>query len=99
MVVDARVEAAVALAEDEYEQTMKASATIVAIAIGLIVGIVFGAQSTGSSTNQSEPEFWKYALGGLLIGVAAVPLAPVANDVANAIQSAAQALKLRKPQP
>jgi hypothetical protein len=86
LAVDARVDAALSLAESHYVAAARWMASIIAIAAGLIVGAIVGAGS-------EQLGFWQSLGLGLIIGVVAVPIAPVAKDVATALRSAARALK------
>ena len=76
LAVDARIDAALCLAADDYAGTAKIAASVVAIIIALVVGVhldrIFEA---------------------VLVGIAAVPLAPIAKDVASALKSATEALR------
>ena len=78
LAVDARIDAALTLARSRYEGAMRIMASIIALAIALIVGFILD-----------------NLLLATLVGVAAVPLAPIAKDVATALQSAAKALRQR----
>lgn len=75
--IDARIDAALVLAEVQYVTQTKVTAMIVALAIAFVVGHFLGANP----------------LVSVMIGLAAVPLAPVAKDLATALQEAVQALK------
>lgn len=77
--IDARIDAALVLAETQYVTQTKVIATLVALAIAFGVGTAL----------QAEP------VVSLLVGLAAVPLAPVAKDLATALQEAVRALKGR----
>jgi alkylation response protein AidB-like acyl-CoA dehydrogenase len=74
--IDARIDAALSLAEVEYVAQTKILATFVAIGISLFAGCLLG---------QDWPK-------SLVVGIAAVPLAPVAKDLATALQSAVKAM-------
>lgn len=80
LAADARIDAAMILALDRYKGTVRIAASFVAVAIALGVGEQF--------ENVTRLE-------SLLIGIAAVPLAPVAKDVATAVRAAAEALRAR----
>ncbi len=80
LAADARIDAALAVAQSRYVGFNRVSASAAAILIAVIAGPQVGASLTKS----------------LLVGLAAVPLAPIAKDVASAIQSASQALKGKK---
>lgn len=77
--IDARIDAALALAEGQYAAQLRLCASMVALLIALGVGAALDAP------------LW---LRGL-VGVAAVPLAPVAKDLASALQHAVAAFKRR----
>lgn len=79
LAVDTRIEAALTRSHDLYVGAMRMAASILAVGIALAVAFYL-----------AKP-VWL----GLLIGIAAVPLAPIANDVVTALQSAAKALKAR----
>lgn len=76
LAVDARVDAALTLAQDYYAGTTKIVASIVALIIAVSVGVYLGR-----------------VFESVLIGLAAVPLAPIAKDVVSAIKAASDALK------
>lgn len=87
LAVDARIEAGLALASGKYKTAMRIWAT------GFSLLIAFGVFFILLDRGELEPRDW--LLAGL-VGLAAVPLAPIAKDVASAIQSAATALRARK---
>jgi len=69
-------------AEQQYRATAKACAVVVSVALALI-----GAWSLGNSSGLGDNRYWK----ALLLGLLATPLAPIAKDLASAIQAGAQA--------
>ncbi|MEZ4701449.1 MAG: hypothetical protein R2834_14020 [Rhodothermales bacterium] len=75
LAVDARIESALAMAQNQYAGKLRFIASIIALAVGAGVGIYL-----------SQP-----FMGGL-IGLAAVPLAPIAKDLVSALQAATAAL-------
>ncbi len=75
--IDARIDAALALGETAYVTQTKVLATIVALSIAVGVGLSLG-QGLAVS---------------FVVGIAAVPLAPVAKDLATALQEAVKALR------
>ena len=82
LAADARVDAAVRLANTYYVGGLQVAASIVSIVLALVTGrYVLPDQLT--------------TLQSLAIGVAAVPLAPIAKDVATAIQSLATSMKAK----
>jgi hypothetical protein len=78
LAVDARIDAALALAQDHYKRAAMITAAFIAIAIATWVGL-----------RLQNP------VGGVLVGIAAVPLAPIAKDVASALKAAAEAIRGR----
>jgi len=82
LAVDARIEAALALAERSYRGAMRMSAIVFSILLAFFVA--WGLHKDGTTFNWLAP---------FIVGVAAVPLAPVAKDVSKAIQSAARAVR------
>ena len=80
LAVDTRIDAALALAEQKYTLVTRWWASGFAVALALIAAWALNAD----------------LVKGLIVGVVAVPLAPIAKDVASALQSATRALKARK---
>jgi hypothetical protein len=80
LALDARIDAALALAADRYAGSLRMAASFVAIVIAMLVGVEFG----------------QGPLLSLVIGIAAVPIAPIAKDLSSAIKSARQAMPARK---
>jgi hypothetical protein len=85
LAADARVESALARAQDVYIGTIRCAASVCAIVLAEIAALLLGSESRAASS-------W---LVGLLVGVVAVPLAPIANDVVSALQAAAKAMRGR----
>jgi hypothetical protein len=77
--IDARIDAALVLAEVQYVMQTKAIATAVALLIAFGVGHALKAD----------------LVVAFMIGIAAVPLAPVAKDLSTALQEAVRALKTK----
>jgi hypothetical protein len=75
LAVDARIDAAMALAQNHYAGKMRVAALLVSMLIALSVGIYLN----------------QYFLA-TVVGIAAVPLAPIAKDLTTALQAASQAL-------
>lgn len=93
--LDARVDAALALAESKYKAVMQVRASIVAIVLSVIGSIAIHievAEDTGKLMHTFNFEDFVIAL---IVGVVAVPLAPIAKDVASALQSVAVATRVR----
>ncbi|MEX5217525.1 MAG: hypothetical protein NW701_06835 [Nitrospira sp.] len=81
--IDARIDAALALADTQYVTQTKLLAMAVSLAISFLVG--WGIGMLTAST-------WAWCL---IVGLAAVPLSPVAKDLSTALQEAVKALKVR----
>lgn len=90
MVADARIDSSLARAQHSYEQTMRMWAMGVSVLIGTGMGTYFA-----FALDTPYEDAWKYVIGGLAAGIAGVPLAPIAKDVASAVRSAAKALGRR----
>jgi hypothetical protein len=76
LAADARIDAGLAKARSVYANTLRVTASILALGIAGVVGMALG-------------RFWQ----GMLVGLCAVPLAPVAKDLVAALQAATTALK------
>lgn len=81
--LDARIDAALALAERVYINSIRFAAFFVAIVLALV---------TAAFLDPTPDNFFT----ALVAGIVAVPLAPIAKDVAKAIQSATSAIGSRK---
>jgi hypothetical protein len=80
LAADARISSALSRAQDVYLGTVRCAASGLSIVLAEAAAIMLG-------TNQ---DMW---MVGLLVGVVAVPLAPIANDVVGALQAATKALR------
>jgi len=76
LALDARIDAALALANSRYIGYVRGLASLVAIGIAMIVGGL-----------QNVP-----LMKAFIVGLAAIPFAPMANDLAGALQAASKAL-------
>jgi hypothetical protein len=83
LAADARIEAALTLAQARYAGALRLMASAVAVALALVVASLV--------TERTSDD---YALA-VLVGLGAVPLAPIAKDVAAGIQAAAKAIKAK----
>jgi hypothetical protein len=79
--VDARIDSALSQAQDSYLGAIRFTASLLAIGIALAIQWMFKA---------SSPTDY---VGALIVGLVAVPLAPIANDVVSALQAATKALR------
>lgn len=79
LALDSRIDAALALADSRYKGYVRLAASIVAIVIALVVGAL-----------QGQP-----ILLAVIVGIAAVPFAPIAKDLASGLQAATQAMGKR----
>jgi hypothetical protein len=80
LAVDGRIDAALTLAQTKYVGATRVLASLVALFIALAVGVYLGSG---------------YVFQALLVGIAAVPLAPVAKDLVTALQSASRAIRTK----
>lgn len=87
LAIDARIDAALALARQRYAATARVAAFVVSLIIAVTTALIIG--------DRADTSGWPPMLVALLVGLAAVPIAPIAKDVASGIQAAAKALKGR----
>ena len=87
LAMDTRIEAALALADNKYSSRMRSSAFLVAFLLAIVA--FFSLEDQGLV----ERKDFVYAV---FVGLAAVPLAPIAKDVATALQSAAKGIRAGK---
>lgn len=86
LAIDARIDAALAIARQQYASRARVAAFLVSLGIALVTAFLIG---------DGDGAGWPPWLVALLVGVAAVPIAPIAKDVASGIQAAAKALRGR----
>lgn len=86
LAIDARIDAALAIARHRYAARARVAAFVVSLTVALLTAAIMGDTAAGG---------WPPWLVALLVGVAAVPIAPIAKDVASGIQAAAKALRGR----
>jgi hypothetical protein len=79
LAVDARVDAAIAAADDTYAGAMRLIASVVAMLASLLTASILGIALSKA----------------LLVGLAAVPIAPIAKDLVSLLNSARDALRGR----
>ena len=87
LAADARIDSALSRAQDVYIGTVRCAASVLAIVLAEVTAFILGPGVAGEG-----PQTW---LVGLLVGIVAVPLAPIANDVVSALQAATRALRAR----
>jgi len=80
---DARIDAALALAERAYVNAMRFWASVIAIALSFAAAWIIKPDTNGYVT-------------ALFVGILAVPIAPIAKDLTKGLQSAAKAIGGRK---
>lgn len=90
LAVDARIDGALACARQTYINRMRLFATLIALTIALATAILISLSDNSGGTMARNIGI------ALLIGLAAVPIAPIAKDLATAISQAANALRGRK---
>jgi hypothetical protein len=77
LAADARIASALSRAQDVYLGWVRGSASACAIVLGVVAALLSGSDVSD----------------GLIVGVVAVPLAPIANDVVAALQAATKAMR------
>lgn len=82
--VEARLDAAFDLAEQSYRNNARFLAGVIAVILAVGAGYLLA--------TEAKPIDWRVAA---LIGLLAVPIAPIAKDLVSALTSAAQAVKPR----
>lgn len=96
LAVDARIDAAFARAERTYRASMLWSAMGVSVFLACLSAfLLLKSGEIGSGTTGFEGNLASYVLA-LMVGIIAVPIAPIAKDVTKAISAASSALKARK---
>jgi hypothetical protein len=83
LAVDARIDAALTLAQSHYAGTQRCVASVIALVIAVAVGFWM---------RRTEAHF---LLRSVLVGIAAVPLAPIAKDLVSALQAATTAIRTK----
>lgn len=91
LAVDTRIDAALALSEVTYVGSVRVVASMVAVVIALAAGIWIVWSGAGGALKPNE-----VMLRAILVGVAAVPVAPIAKDLAKAFSSADKAIRVRR---
>ncbi|MGH8223182.1 MAG: hypothetical protein ACREQZ_09430 [Woeseiaceae bacterium] len=89
LAVDARIDAALQLADSRYTNTTRIIAALFALSVAILVG--FGLANSDWMTFFYGEKF----IYAIIVGLAAIPLAPVSKDLANALRAAEQALRKR----
>lgn len=89
LAVDARLDAALGLAEQSYKSGARLHAAGIAVVLALLAATTLGTAVDGQMT-------WELMIKAFIVGIAAVPLAPIAKDVAKALQSANKAFRLKR---
>jgi hypothetical protein len=79
LAADARIDSALSSAKDAYLGSIRCTAALLAVVIAQLIAPILGAR-------------WDIAL---VLGIVAVPFAPIANDLVSAIQAATKALMAR----
>lgn len=77
LAADARIASALSRAQDVYVGWVRGSASLCAIVLGIATALILGSD----------------LMDGLIVGIVAVPLAPIANDVVAALQAATRAMR------
>ena len=86
LAMDARIDAAMALADTAYVGRVRMLASVVALLLALTAAYLY------ASMNGSDNSGGVYWIRAILVGVAAVPIAPMAKDLARALKVAGKAI-------
>jgi len=92
MTVDARIDAALAIADRAYKNGLRMRAFGVSIVLSMTAGYLMYEPTKSDAGFLSSQTF----ILALIVGLTAVPMAPIAKDVAKGLQSASKALGARK---
>jgi hypothetical protein len=102
LAADARVTSALARAQDAYLGWVRGAASAVSVLLAEFAAYFLSGTTTGTGGGAATAAAAPGAAGlpsewliGLLVGIVAVPLAPIANDVVGALQAATKALRGR----
>ncbi len=96
LAVDTRIDAAFALAENQYTGGVRCVASVLAIAIAQVAAaLIAGTCGSAATSCPGAMGTAELHVVALIVGVAAVPLAPIAKDLATAVRAADKALKVR----
>lgn len=87
--VSAMLDAAYERADQQYRNSAKAWAVVVAVVLAVIGGDILQADNSTDPYYFVSKDFW----AAVMIGVIATPLAPIAKDLTSALTSAVQALQ------
>lgn len=87
MAADARIDAALSLAERHYINGIRFGAFVWAIVLSMASALIIG---------NHEGDVFKYLVHGIIVGFIAVPIAPIAKDLTKGLQSATRAVKAIK---
>lgn len=83
---DARIDAALSLAERHYTNGMRFCSLVVALILSISAAWLMG----------SKEEPFEYLYHAIILGLIAVPIAPIAKDLTKGLQSATRAIKAVK---
>ncbi len=95
LAVDARIDAAMAQANAAYVGYVRMLASGIAVALALFAASILAGESGPSFAGWKECFLCSlnYYFRALLVGLAAVPLAPIAKDLVNALKAAGDAIR------
>ena len=95
LAVDARIDAAMARANAAYVGYVRMLASGVAVALALFAASILAGESGPSFAGWKEcfSCSLNYYFRAFLVGLAAVPLAPIAKDLVNALKAAGDAIR------
>ncbi|OFX12050.1 MAG: hypothetical protein A2516_05705 [Alphaproteobacteria bacterium RIFOXYD12_FULL_60_8] len=90
LAIDARIDAALAMADEQYSSKIRIVASVVSVFLAFVAALALDLE-----INPGMMDFGLW-IKAVIVGIVAVPLAPMAKDVAKGLQAATMALKVRK---
>ena len=87
--IDAALDGGFEQADQEYRNASKLCSGVFAVLLAIWGGWLLAPNGVGASPYLLGPDFWK----AILVGIIAVPLAPVAKDLTSSLQAAVTAMK------
>ncbi|MEQ9091603.1 MAG: hypothetical protein RIE52_10970 [Balneola sp.] len=93
LALDARIDSALADASNKYIGGMRLAASCFSIMISLATALTFIFTDINESFVDKFGNSWGMIVQAVIVGLVAVPIAPITKDIVSAIQAASKALK------
>lgn len=94
LALDSRIDAALANANTKYISGVRKTASAISILISLVVGITLAFTQVPEGASYLDLKI-AILIQALVIGIVAVPIAPIAKDIVSAIQSVSKSFKTK----